>query len=104
MPTRRLSRSCILAALLGSVVAPPALADEAAQPDDFLPITVDDASPLDRGQGAADAVLVWDRSHGDDLFEIRPRVRAGVADGLELSLAMPYRFGEGDEADQADLE
>ena len=101
-PASRLLAATAL--LVPFVTLPPAWAGEAAEPDDFQPLTVDDASPLERGQGTADAALVWDRAHKEDLFEVRPRLRAGVAGGLELSLAAPYRFGEGDEADQADLE
>jgi hypothetical protein len=94
-----------LALLLTPLAGLPAAADEASQPDDFQPLTVDDASPLKRGQATAEFITRWDRDRsGDDLIELRPRATLGVFDRLELELAVPYTLGSADEAGRADLE
>ena len=92
-------------AVLALLAGRPAVAGEAAQPDDLQPITIDSASPLDRGQATAELITRWDRDrHGDDLIELRPRAKVGALAGLELQLALPYTLGSAGEADQANLD
>jgi hypothetical protein len=91
--------------LLALLAGRPAAAGEAAQPDDFQPLTIDDASPLERGQASAELSTSWDHDrHGDDLIELRPAAKIGAFEGLELELALPYTLGSSDEAGQANFD
>lgn len=70
-----------------------------------LPLTIEDATPVKRGALVIESALIYKRqSRHEELFSLQPRLKYGAAQNLELSLALPYSVGDGEEADSGALE
>jgi hypothetical protein len=103
--TRSIRRAAIAPAL-GALLfaAPPAHADPQNLNRD-LPLSFEDATPIEQGKTDAQVSARWESAeNGDDLLTIEPQVQFGVAKDMQLGVSVPLIAGEGDRSGSGDLE
>lgn len=71
------------------------------QPD--LPVTIEDAVPLPHGERELQALIGYERTDGDDVHTLEPRLQIGFMRNLQLGLGVPYRFSDSETADSGEM-
>jgi hypothetical protein len=102
-----LSKSVLVLVLASAAIASSAAA-ELEGLEEELPLSVEDASPVDKGSIEVSGALRYQRMRSGNADEGRheytfvPRIKSGVTRDFELSFAAPYRFGNAPETSQGD--
>ncbi len=90
--------------LLALSVAPQVQAAEPSKLSAFQPLTVQDAYPTSFGTIDTEVSGRWDRTRSDrNLDELRPTLKWGAMENLQLSVSAPYRFGNDDQSDSGEV-
>lgn len=84
-------------ALALAALATPAAASDTSKLSIYQPLTLQDAYPTSTDTVQVQSSASWDDTHdGHDLVTVRPVVKWGAFEHLQLSAGLPYRLGNAD--------
>ena len=102
-----MNRVCIAVLLLTATCASARAADH-WNLEEGLPVTIEDAFPIQQNGIEFQFFSQYDRTHrdpdGKNRATLTPRLEWGAAPNLQLSLGTPYRLGDASETRQGDVD